>query len=220
MNLGLESYYAQFDACVKTGQCKGSAKLVSLVSNFDSPSPGIAQAFSFTTFSPRRVSCSLSAGPGSDKSGGTSNTSLVLVAVSISAAASPRPRLSTQRTEASPCAVRTRDNRTNGRTAIRKEVPASQQRVSPSGLTTFPPAGKSGLSPGKRYTSERLWCVIRRASQSSLNSYPIDIGYGALTEQARMTGSTPNPNKKGYGSVAGITEQGLTSTCTGTSTKV
>lgn len=125
----------------------------------------------------------------------------------------PKSRVgSTQRTEASPCAVRTRDvNRTNGRCAIRKVQPASQQRVSPSGLTTFPPAGKSGLSPGKRFTSERLWCVIRRASQSSLNSYPIDIGYGALTEQARMTGSTPNPNKKGYGSVAGITEQGLTS---------
>ena len=95
----------------------------------------------------------------------------------------------------------------NGCGAIRKVPPASQQRVRSSGLKTFPPAMKSGLSPGERYTGERLWCVIRRASQSSLKSYPIDIGYGALTEQARMAGRSLLLRIAGYGSVAGITEQ-------------
>lgn len=53
----------QFGACVKTGRRYGSAKLVSLVFNFDSPSSGGSPRRSpYPTFSPRRVSCSLSAG--------------------------------------------------------------------------------------------------------------------------------------------------------------
>lgn len=95
-----------FDACVKTGYCKGSAKLVSIVSNFDSPSPGTAQAFSLTTFSPRRVSCSLSALLGVPVcKWGLVDRPMKPKPAGIKA----RHHGRTQRTEASPCAVRTRD---------------------------------------------------------------------------------------------------------------
>lgn len=172
MNHKLGCNYRQFDACVKTGIGSGSAKLDSLVFNFDSPSSGIKPGRSpLPTFSPRRVSCSLSGGLDSDTSSGLfacCDRSASLIRCFAMTQSTP------QRTEASPCAVRTWDNRTNGRTAIRKEV------------LLF---GNSRI--------KSLWRQRRRLALSTLPSV-----MGARVANYALSGVTPNLWPRGNSRVA------------------
>jgi hypothetical protein len=142
--LSYETNLGAFDACVKAGV--GNATLVGKLLL-----PRCPEMDTFLqTLSPGAF-CSLSAGSDSEKSSGLEEPCWSFQFHPLLAVTRPSP----QTTEASPCAVRTRE-RTNGCTAIRKEVPATDFRLNTFRLCQKKP-GQKDPRPGAWMRKTRAW---------------------------------------------------------------